>query len=132
MPGTMPGTEVGTWQTPPATGDRHVPDSTVETTALAVLRAQGMAAYAEQLLAPYVRRIEEQAELIGRLKERAEDVERLREEVRQAQDQREEIGRLRADWEQAQQRADEAAASLARRKEEAAAAPATRPWWRFW
>jgi predicted transcriptional regulator of viral defense system len=37
----------------------------------ALQRAQEMAIYSEQLLAPYVRRIEEQAERIGHLEERA-------------------------------------------------------------
>lgn len=40
------------------------------TEGLATVRAQEMAAYSERLLAPYVRRIEEQAERIGHLEER--------------------------------------------------------------
>ena len=57
------------------TGDQS-PDQTVDQpgtrpaqTAVLAQRAEEMAVYSERLLAPYVRRIEEQAEEIGRLKE---------------------------------------------------------------
>lgn len=56
-----------------------VPDVSGPTpSALAVQRAEEMAVYSERLLAPYVRRIEEQAEEIGHLKAELEQERSIR------------------------------------------------------
>jgi excisionase family DNA binding protein len=91
-------------------------DATIGATAMQTLaRAREMAAYTEQLLAPYVGRIEAQAEEIGRL--------------------RAELGhaRERAEREAAER---EALACELHAARSASASPTTpegnRPWWRFW
>jgi hypothetical protein len=93
----------------------------------ALQRAQEMAAYSEALLAPYVRRIEEQAERLGRLENELEHVQTERDAAR-------------AELEQAHRQAEEArqeTEETVRLAEEAAQlrrAPLDekRPWWRFW
>jgi hypothetical protein len=107
-------------------------ESSGPATALAIARAQEMAAYTQRLLEPLQLRLAEQAEEIGRL--RAE----LRHAHTEASGQHqsaEEVGRLKAELEQAQGRVAEfeaAADALEREREAAVAGMARRPWWRFW
>jgi hypothetical protein len=115
----------------------------------ATQRARDMAEYSERLLAPYVRRLEEQAERIGRLEERAEHLEAERDTARaDLEHTQAERDAARADLEAARHRAEDASreAEAARRETEetvrlaeeaaglraAAEAGARRPWWRFW
>jgi hypothetical protein len=101
-------------------------------TALAIARAQEMAAYTQRLLEPLQLCLAEQAEEIGRL--RAE-LRHAHTEASGPHQAAEEVGRLKAELEQAQQRVAEFEAvtdELEREREAAAAGAARRPWWRFW
>ena len=93
----------------------------------ALQRAQEMAVYSEQLLAPYVRKIEAQAERIGRLEERAEHLQAERDAARA------ELEQARAEAEAARRETEETV-RLAEEADRLRAAPADgrRPWWRFW
>jgi hypothetical protein len=95
----------------------------------ALQRAQEMAAYSEALLAPYVQKIEAQAERIGRLEERAAHLQAERDAAR-------------AELEQARLQLSERAEAIAPEvppppesapappAPESASAGADRPWWR--
>jgi hypothetical protein len=99
--------------------------------ALAIARAQEMAAYTQRLLEPL------QAQLAGQ----AEELGRLKAELRMAQQQvtgqersAEEVGRLKAELEQARARLAEfeALTDELERQQAAAGGDGGRPWWRFW
>jgi excisionase family DNA binding protein len=110
-----PAVEIGTRETPPANGVTHQPDSTGEPPAGAaiqtVARAREMAAYTEELLGPWRRRLEEQAEEIGTLRAELRQAQATAQEALSAAEQRaaeqastaEAIGRLKAELEQARQ-----------------------------
>jgi excisionase family DNA binding protein len=110
-----PAVEVGTRETPPADGVTHQPDSTGEPPAGAaiqtVARAREMAAYTEELLGPWRRRLEEQAEEIGTLRAELRQAQATAQEALSVAEQRvaeqastaEAIGRLEAELAQVRQ-----------------------------
>jgi hypothetical protein len=107
-------------------------ESSGPSTALAIARAQEMAAYTQRLLEPLQLRLAEQAEEIGRL--RAE-LRHAHTEVSGQHQSAEEVGRLKAELEQAQGRVAEfeaAAGALEGEREAGVVGRAHRPWWRFW
>jgi excisionase family DNA binding protein len=107
--------EVDTRQTPAAGGVTHQSDSTGAAPTGAAIqsaaRAREMAAYTEELLGPWRRRIEEQAEEIGTLRAELRQAQAAAQEALSAAEQRaaeqvstaEAIGRLRAELEQVRQ-----------------------------
>ena len=77
-----------------------------------------MAAYTEELLGPWRRRLEEQAEEIGTLRAELRQAQATAKEVLRAAEERvAEYEAVTDEWDRAQ---------------EAEAAAARRPWWRFW
>jgi excisionase family DNA binding protein len=110
-----PAAEVGTRETPPPGGVTHQTDSTGQipsgTAIQTAARAREMAAYTEELLGPWRRRLEEQAEEIGTLRAELRQAQATAKEALSAAEQRlaeqastaEAIGRLRAELEQVRQ-----------------------------
>lgn len=95
---------------------------------MAQARAAEMATYSQQLLTPYVEKIEAQAERIGRLEERAEHLQAERDAARA------ELEQARGPAEAARREADETTQLLeetAGPRDAAVASPEPeRPWWR--
>jgi excisionase family DNA binding protein len=110
-----PAVEIGTRETPPANGVTHQPDSISEPSAGAaiqtVARAREMAAYTEELLGPWRRRLEEQAEEIGTLRAELRQAQATAQEALSVAERRaveqvseaEAVGRLRTELEQVRQ-----------------------------
>ena len=110
-----PTVEIGTRETPPADGVTHQPNSPGDVPPGAAIqtaaRAREMAAYTEELLGPWRRRLEEQAEVIGTLRAELRQAQATAEEALRAAEERvaeqtstaEALGRLRAELEQVRQ-----------------------------
>lgn len=106
--------QADTRETPPAERVSHQSDSTPDTPSSALqstARAREMAVYTEELLGPWRRRVEEQAEEIGRLKAELHHARTQAQEALRSGEQRaaaeentaQEIGRLKAELRLAQE-----------------------------